>query len=139
MKLFVDYVLVDRLGTLGAPDRIDHELVLQFVEAHQVSDHALHDAELRLGSNPTGDAHDSRADNYVHIIRIERELSLELITHEGAKLVVCEVVAIADVLVVLFHASSGPRSRRSSGSGYRKNRSDAPSVKARLFFQNVLD
>ena len=40
----------------------------------------------------------------------------------------------SDVPVILFHRSS--ESALWGGSGYRKNRSDAPSVRARLFFQN---
>ena len=107
VQLFVDQVLVDRLGTLGAPNRIDDDVVEEFLEADQIGDHVLGYAKLFLCPNAPGEADDTIANRHLDIIRIEKELLLESVADERAQLIVAQVVGISDVLVVLCHTSSG--------------------------------
>src|SRR5215210_7540562 len=104
-------MLVDRLGTLGAPDGIDNQFVLHVCDAADVRHDAFHDAELLLRTYSPREPDDTGVDGYVDVIRIERELHLQLVTHERAQLVVGQLLGRSEVLVVLFHSSSGPPSR----------------------------
>jgi hypothetical protein len=134
VKFFVDEMLVDRFRTLCAPDGIDHQVVLDSRDSDDVRDDALDDAEFFLGSDPPGKADYSISDRDVDVVRIERSLLVESVAYQRANLAVTQVVNVANVLVVPLHRASG--SAIQGRSGYRKNRSEAPSVSARLFFQN---
>jgi hypothetical protein len=108
VPLFVDEVFVDRFRTFGAPDWIDDEVVAEILEPNDVRYHALGDANFFLEPNAPGKGDDTILHMHVDIIGIEHELLLERVAHERPKLVVAEIVEISDVLVILFHASSGP-------------------------------
>src|SRR5258705_7301883 len=45
VQIFIDQMLVYSLRTLGATDRIYHQLALDPFDAHEIGYHALHDAE----------------------------------------------------------------------------------------------
>ena len=126
-------MLVDRLRTLGATNRIDKDVVAETLHADDVAHHAVDDAQLFVCPDPTGQADDAPADDDIYVVGIERQLLIEGVANLGAQLVVAEIVGVSNVFVILFHASSGSAQ---GGSGYRKNSSDAPIVRARLFFQN---
>ena len=96
---------------------------------------SLGNPEFLLGSNPAGESHGARTNRDTDIAGVECDLLVESVANQRPQLIVAQLVDPIDVLVILFHESSG--SARAGGSGYRKNSSDAPIVRARLFFQNV--
>src|SRR5450756_1891128 len=107
VQIFVDQVLVDRLWTFGAPDRIDDDVVPEILEADQIGDRVLRYAKLFLCSDAPGEANDTIANRHLDIIRIERELLLESVADERAQLVVAQIIDSSDVLLVLFLTVSG--------------------------------
>src|SRR6266566_1721528 len=90
VHLLVNEMLVDRLRTLGATNRINDELVSDIVQADQVSHDVLDDAKLFFGSDTTRETDDTASHRNVDIIGIERELVVESVAHERAKLAVNE-------------------------------------------------
>ena len=53
MQLLVDQVLIDRFRTFRAPDRIDDQVVLHFLDPDEVGYDVLYDAKLFLGAHAT--------------------------------------------------------------------------------------
>ncbi len=135
VQLLVYEVLIDRLRTLGAADRIHHHVVLHSLQPDYVADRSLGDPEFLLRSDPAGKYYGAGPNGDANIAWVERDLLVESVANKRPQLVVAQPVDAIDVLVILFHESSG--SAQAGGSGYRKNSSDAPIVRARLFFQNV--
>src|SRR2546423_9196217 len=133
VQLLVGEMLVNRDRALGARDWITDQVVLDFLDADDVGDDVLDDEPLLLGPYSSGQVYPPASHRDLHVVRIECELFLETIANQRAQLAISQLVDLVDVLVILFHRSS--ESAASGGSGYRKNRSDAPSVRARLFFQ----
>jgi len=118
VQLLVDDMLIDRNRALGAPKRINDQVVFHFLDPDQVGDDVLDDAELFPGAYSPGQVYDAAAHRDLHIVRIECELFVEAIPNERAQLAVRKLVDLIDVLVILFHRSS--ESSLWSGSGYRK-------------------
>src|SRR5258706_12617260 len=59
VQLLVDEVLVDRLGTLGASNWIDDDVVTKLLETDEIGNDLLDDAKLLPGPKPTADAHET--------------------------------------------------------------------------------
>src|SRR3954467_8855766 len=125
-------MLIDGFGTFGASNRIDHHLVSHVRHADDVAHQPLNRPEFLLRADSAGKSDHPRTDSDVDVGRVESRLLIEGVANQRAQLIVTQVFDSLDVLVILFHCSSGSAL---GGSGYRKNSSDAPIVRARLFFQ----
>jgi hypothetical protein len=104
--IFVDHVLVNRLGTLGAPDRIDQNVVLDVLDTDDIRHHAFCHAKLFFGAYASGESDDVIVNVHVDVVRIEKELLVESVLYERTELVVAQIVDVVDVLIILFHTSS---------------------------------
>ena len=67
---------------------------LETSRAQHIGDDSLRDAQLLLGADSAGESNDSGSHGDIDIVRIERELFLEPVAHEGAKLVIGKKVGL---------------------------------------------
>src|SRR3954471_780403 len=100
-------MLIDRLGTFGAANRIDHHLVSHVRHADDVAHQPLNRPEFLLRADSAGKSDHPRTDSYVDVGRVESRLLIEGVANQRAQLIVTQVFDSLDVLVILFHCSSG--------------------------------
>jgi len=103
--LLVVEMLVDVDRALGAPDRIDHEIVAELLHAEHVGQDVVGDAALPLRSHASREGYRSILDGDDDVVDVEAVVRRQPLAHEIADLAIVELIKVLQVLVVARHRS----------------------------------
>src|SRR6185437_9072433 len=135
--IFIDEMLVDRLGAEGAPRWIDEDVVPTGCTndvGHDVFGHQT----LSIGTDASSENHQAILDVHCEVVDVEAIVRFEPLAHQTAKLVVAQIVEAMEIFKIARHGTPGLQVRPSAplSATRAQNRYDSPRVSAGLFVQN---
>lgn len=140
---FVREMIIDCLGTLGAPQRVDHEIVLHVGEADEIGHDSLRHPPFALGADAPVKRHDAIVHRDGNVSRVQSAMFGKPVANESPQLSVIQVIDVVDVLEIMLarHVSPHhPTWRAHHGRRrYRKNKYDTPIERVRLFVQSLFE